>query len=184
MCEWWKLVPYASVCMCRVNVQEPKDNDGCWPLWSAESLQVRLSSCTQNRFSLSMWKVSLSAGPSFKPMYFIIMSLRSNRRALPSISWRRKSLEESKKRMRDHFGTAAEWKLHMHRIKGDRGIHTCFLKRSAWGASTGSICLMYCMTSSTVHRLGSWPLGFGLSHRLPGSQNPEINRWRGESLHK
>ena len=33
-----------------------------------------------------MWKVSLRAGPSFKPMYFIIMSLRSNRRAFPSIS--------------------------------------------------------------------------------------------------
>lgn len=33
-----------------------------------------------------MWKESLSAGPSFSPMYFIIMSLRSRSRALPSIS--------------------------------------------------------------------------------------------------
>lgn len=38
--------------------------------------------------SLSMWKVSLSAGPSFKPMYFIMVSLRSSSRALPSISCR------------------------------------------------------------------------------------------------
>lgn len=85
--------------------------------------------CRQARLSLSMWKVSLRAGPSFKPMYFIIMSLRSKRRAFPSIS--------------------------------------CFLKRSACGARTGSISLIYCMTSSTVHRLGSWPLGLGLSRKLP-----------------
>lgn len=38
-------------------------------------------------FSLSMWWQSLSAGPSFSPMYFMMMSLRSSIRALPSISW-------------------------------------------------------------------------------------------------
>ncbi len=38
--------------------------------------------------SLSMWWQSLSAGPSFRPMYFITMSLLSNIRALPSISCR------------------------------------------------------------------------------------------------
>lgn len=46
-------------------------------------------------------------------------------------------------------------------------MHTCFLKRSAWGASTGSMSLIYFTTSSTVHRLGSWPLGLGLSRKLP-----------------
>lgn len=93
MCEWWEFVPYASVCVCEVIVQEHGDDDddddgGRWAVWSSESRQARLSGRTQARLSLSMWKVSLRAGPSFKPMYFIIMSLRSNRRALPSISWR------------------------------------------------------------------------------------------------
>lgn len=36
---------------------------------------------------------------------------------------------------------------------------TCFLKRSAWGASKGSLSLMKPMTSSTVQRLGSLPPG-------------------------
>lgn len=67
-------------------------------------------------------------------------------------------------------------------------IHTCFLKRSACGASTGSISLIYCMTSSTVHRLGSWPLGLGLSRKLPGRAKKEnakatnSNLWR-QSFH-
>lgn len=38
-------------------------------------------------FSLSMWWHNFSAGPSFRPMYFMIMSLRSSIRAFPSISW-------------------------------------------------------------------------------------------------
>lgn len=38
-------------------------------------------------FSFSMWWQSLSAGPSLSPMYFMMMSLRSNISALPSISW-------------------------------------------------------------------------------------------------
>lgn len=37
-------------------------------------------------FSFSMWWQSLSAGPSFSPMYFIMTSLRNSIRALPSIS--------------------------------------------------------------------------------------------------
>lgn len=37
-------------------------------------------------FSFSMWWQSLSAGPSFSPMYFIMTSLRSSIRAVPSIS--------------------------------------------------------------------------------------------------
>lgn len=38
-----------------------------------------------------MWWQSLSAGPSFSPMYFIMTSLRSSIRALPSISCRERS---------------------------------------------------------------------------------------------
>lgn len=37
-------------------------------------------------FSLSMWWHNFSAGPSFRPMYFMIISLRSSIRAFPSIS--------------------------------------------------------------------------------------------------
>lgn len=40
-------------------------------------------------FSLSMWWHSFSAGPSFRPMYFMIMSLLSSIRAFPSISCRK-----------------------------------------------------------------------------------------------
>lgn len=40
-------------------------------------------------FSFSMWWHSFSAGPSFRPMYFMIMSLLSSIRAFPSISCRK-----------------------------------------------------------------------------------------------
>lgn len=142
-----------------------------------------------------MWKVSFRAGPSFKPMYFIIMSLRSKRSAFPSISCnkRRKKekwyLVQSKKYIwtqivvvhRVH-SEATVHQLHRAKFKFTfsnaehsyfkhlhccEWIHTCFLKRSACGARTGSISLIYCMTSSTVHKLGSWPLGLGLSRKLP-----------------
>lgn len=128
----------------------------------------------QARLSLSMWKVSLRAGPSFKPMYFIIMSLRSNRSALPSISCSRG--EEGNTLRTVSFTKLSTELTEMytyqfflgggHLLPHYERIHTCFLKRSACGANTGSICLIYCMTSSTVHRLGSWPLGLGLSRKL------------------
>lgn len=53
-----------------------------------ESLIIcrRQKKSPQACLSLSIWNVSLSAGPSFRPMYFIMVSLRSNNRALPSIS--------------------------------------------------------------------------------------------------
>lgn len=46
-------------------------------------------------FSLSMWWHNFSAGPNFRPMYFIIMSLRSSIRAFPSISCGGKTWWES-----------------------------------------------------------------------------------------
>lgn len=61
----------------------------------------------QARLSLSIWKVSLRAGPSFKPMYFIIMSLRSNRRAFPSISCSR----EIEGKLKDFFLAKLSTKL-------------------------------------------------------------------------
>lgn len=122
-CKWSVYVQYAVH-----YILIPEQGGGGWSCSPVEGCCL-VSWPPQGRLSLSIWKVSLRAGPSFKPMYFIIMSLRSNRSALPSIS--------------------------------------CFLKRSACGASTGSISLIYCMTSSTVHRLGSWPLGRGLSRKLP-----------------
>ncbi len=61
------------------------------PLCSSVScggeVSVRVRHCLPC-LSLSMWWQSLSAGPSFRPMYFITMSLLSNIRALPSISCR------------------------------------------------------------------------------------------------
>lgn len=138
----------------------------------------RLDWCRQARLSLSMWKVSLRAGPSFKPMYFIIMSLRSNRRAFPSISCSRgirgkinlfvfSSFKQSCSKVMNKTDTFETFTIHLF-IWMNEWIRTCFLKRSACGARTGSISLIYCMTSSTVHRLGSWPLGLGLSRKLPG----------------
>lgn len=44
-------------------------------------------------FSFSIWWHSLRAGPSFRPMYFMIMSLRSSIKALPSISCKQKTAE-------------------------------------------------------------------------------------------
>lgn len=66
----------------------PCSRENADPLWRTPQVS-RLHLLVQNLpcFSRSMWKESLRAGPSFSPMYFIIMSLRSRSRALPSISW-------------------------------------------------------------------------------------------------
>lgn len=53
----------------------------------------------------SMWWHSLRAGPSFRPMYFMIMSLRRSIRALPSISCGGRG-----------WGSVRSWAPHKHRL--------------------------------------------------------------------
>ncbi len=60
-------------------------------LWNVENRRSPLLPSSGSSYcfaclSLSMWWQSLRAGPSFNPMYFIIMSLRKSIKALPSIS--------------------------------------------------------------------------------------------------
>ncbi len=60
-------------------------------LWNVENRRSPLLPSSGSSYcfaclSLSMWWQSLRAGPSFNPMYFIIMSLLKSIKALPSIS--------------------------------------------------------------------------------------------------
>lgn len=59
---------------------------GAYCSWVCQAHRCPGSCYGLNCFSLSMWWHNFSAGPSFSPMYFIIMSLRSSIRAFPSIS--------------------------------------------------------------------------------------------------
>lgn len=100
-------------------------------------------------FSLSMWWHSLSAGPSFSPMYFMMMSLRSNISALPSISCR-------EGRRRGHSRTLVLERLCAAAAGGS--ILTCLRKSSMCGPRVwGSASCTNRMTSSTDQEVTSLP---------------------------
>ena len=48
-----------------------------------------------------MWKQSFSAGPSFRPRYFMIISLFRSNKAFPSISWRKRRKRKTKEKKLD-----------------------------------------------------------------------------------
>lgn len=78
------------------------------------------------------------AGPSFRPMYFIIISDVSSKRALPSISC-----------------IDLNFSLILHIYSYIKILNlTCFLKRSPWTANELSLDSMNCITSSIDHSPG------------------------------
>lgn len=86
-----------------LDVESRRPRSPCLPRESVGGLPGTLlpGSCySLPCLSLSMWWHSFSAGPSLRPMYFMIMSLRSNIRAFPSISCKNEQRHSSREKNR------------------------------------------------------------------------------------
>ncbi len=121
-------------------------------LWNVENLRFPLLPSSGSSYyfclSLSMWWQSLRAGPSFNPMYFMIMSLRKSIKALPSISCGKAKQSIYYK----IYSNILFWKSAKNNwITRNPENLTCFLKSSACGPSAcGSASRTNCITSSIL----------------------------------